>query len=241
MKIEKINDNQIKFLLSNEDLYNRNIRLDELAYGSEKAQGLFREIMERAGDECDFHTSSDTPLVIEAIPMNHDGIMIIVTKVANPESLSERFGLGEFLKNDTPPPFGDVLQAMSSGLAASGAKKKKPPKNTKGDTPKTKSLPVSKHSIFIFKSFDQVVQASIRLSGSIRHNTALYKHKGQYYLMLENAKSKLSVNHEGILCEYGTKLGSHDAPKEISKMFLTEHGEVIIKRNAISILAAYLA
>jgi len=240
MKIEKINDNQIKFLLSNEDLRDRNIRLDELAYGSEKAQELFREIMERAGNECNFHAGSDTPLVIEAIPMNRDGIMIIVTKVASPESLGERFGLDGFLNHShIPQTFGDTLRAISGGASSAPpantpSKKHPKPKKDRDATP-------AKQSIFAFNSFDQVVAASIRLSGSIRHNSVLYKHRQMYYLMLENTRTGVSSSHEGILCEYGTKLSSPETSREISKMFLAEHGEVIIKRNAISILAAYLS
>ena len=38
MKIEKINDKQIRCTLTKEDLANREIKLSELAYGSEKTR-----------------------------------------------------------------------------------------------------------------------------------------------------------------------------------------------------------
>lgn len=41
MKIEKINDNQIRCTLTREDLENHQIRISELAYGTEKAKKLF--------------------------------------------------------------------------------------------------------------------------------------------------------------------------------------------------------
>ena len=44
MKIEKINDNQLRFTLTREDLVSRNIKLSELAYGSDQAKKLFRSI-----------------------------------------------------------------------------------------------------------------------------------------------------------------------------------------------------
>ena len=37
MKIEKINDNQIRCTLTRQDLADREIKLSELAYGTEKA------------------------------------------------------------------------------------------------------------------------------------------------------------------------------------------------------------
>lgn len=52
MRIEKISENQIKFLLSKADLTERDIKITELAYGSEKTQELFREMMEQAMAEC---------------------------------------------------------------------------------------------------------------------------------------------------------------------------------------------
>ena len=48
MKIEKISDNQIRFTLTGEDLAARQIKLSELAYGTEKARNLFREMMQQA-------------------------------------------------------------------------------------------------------------------------------------------------------------------------------------------------
>ena len=48
MKIEKINDSQIRCYLSGEDLAKRQLKLSELAYGSEKAKRLFRDLMQQA-------------------------------------------------------------------------------------------------------------------------------------------------------------------------------------------------
>ena len=48
MKIEKINDNQIRCTLTREDLENHQIRISELAYGTEKANKLFRDMMQQA-------------------------------------------------------------------------------------------------------------------------------------------------------------------------------------------------
>ena len=42
MKIEKINDNQIRCTLNRNDLISRQIKLSELAYGTEKAKSLFK-------------------------------------------------------------------------------------------------------------------------------------------------------------------------------------------------------
>ena len=67
VKIEKISDTQIKIILNQADLKNRDIKISELAYGSKKAQELFRDMMETALEEHDFDTHN-VPLMIEAVP-----------------------------------------------------------------------------------------------------------------------------------------------------------------------------
>ena len=57
MKIEKINDNQIRCTLTHADLAARNLKISELAYGTEKAKSLFRDMMQQAS--FDFGPSSD--------------------------------------------------------------------------------------------------------------------------------------------------------------------------------------
>ena len=44
MKIEKVNDHQIRCTLTREDLADRELKLSELAYGTEKAKDLFRDL-----------------------------------------------------------------------------------------------------------------------------------------------------------------------------------------------------
>ena len=51
MKIEKVNENQIRCTLTREDLANRELKISELAYGTEKAKTLFRDMMRQANFE----------------------------------------------------------------------------------------------------------------------------------------------------------------------------------------------
>ena len=51
MKIEKINDRQIRCTLTREDLASRELKLSELAYGSDKAKALFQDMMQLAGGQ----------------------------------------------------------------------------------------------------------------------------------------------------------------------------------------------
>ena len=97
MKIEKISENQIRCTLTSADLSSRQMKLSELAYGSEKARRLFQDMMQEAEYEFGF-TSDNSPLMIEAIPTSLDSIVLIITKVEDPEELDTRFA--RFTKSD---------------------------------------------------------------------------------------------------------------------------------------------
>ncbi len=90
MKLERLSENQIRCTLNKEDLADRDLLLNELAYGTDKAKELFRDMMEQAADELGFEVD-DIPLMIEAIPVNPDCLILIITKVDDPEELDTRF------------------------------------------------------------------------------------------------------------------------------------------------------
>lgn len=90
MKIERINENQIRCTLNRADLADRDLRLSELAYGTDKAKSLFRDMMQQASYELGFE-AEDIPLMIEAIPVNQDCLILVITKVEDPDELDTRF------------------------------------------------------------------------------------------------------------------------------------------------------
>ena len=90
MKIEKVNDHQIRCTLTKQDLANRHLKLSELAYGTEKAKMLFQDMMQQANYEFGFE-SDDIPLMIEAIPTAAGTMILNITKVEYPEELDTRF------------------------------------------------------------------------------------------------------------------------------------------------------
>lgn len=90
MKLERLSENQIRCTLNKADLADRELLLNELAYGTDKAKELFRDMMEQAANELGFEVN-DIPLMIEAIPVSPDCLILIITKVEDPEELDTRF------------------------------------------------------------------------------------------------------------------------------------------------------
>ena len=90
MRIERISDNQIRCILSKRDLSERQLKISELAYGSERAKELFRDMMEQASSDFGFD-ADDIPLMIEAIPTSKESIVLVITKVEDPDEFEEKF------------------------------------------------------------------------------------------------------------------------------------------------------
>ncbi|MDO4475366.1 MAG: adaptor protein MecA [Lachnospiraceae bacterium] len=110
MKIEKLNENQIRCTLTREDLQSRQIKLTELAYGSEKLRLLLRDMMKQASKECGFD-ATDAPLMIEAIPLSMDSVILTITKVDNPEELDSRFA--RFSAEENAPMDAESIPTLS--------------------------------------------------------------------------------------------------------------------------------
>lgn len=112
MKIEKVNDHQIRCTLTKADLADRQLKLSELAYGTEKAKDLFRDMMQQANLKFGFE-AEDIPLMIEAIPLSGDCIVLIITKVEDPEELDTRF-------SKFAPSLQDLDDSLEDGLSDLG-------------------------------------------------------------------------------------------------------------------------
>ena len=120
MKIEKVTDHQIRCTLTKADLADRELKISELAYGTEKAKNLFRDMMQQASYEFGFD-ADDIPLMIEAIPLNSECIVLVITKVEDPEELDTRFSKfapsvhDEYEDDDLGNTLDSMLQSLSEG------------------------------------------------------------------------------------------------------------------------------
>lgn len=215
MKIEKISDTQIKFILSRADLEDRNIKLEELSSPSDKTQNLFHDIMEQAMEECNF-SAENAPLMVEAVPVASDGIMIIVTKLPDSENAENKLTLLSQSK--------DVRRFKRKSVAL----------------PETERTAEDSISIFSFSKLDDVIDVSSRIFDSFHGSNSLYKYNQEYYLVLQldTATNQATLDDiELILGEYGQKHIS----SVLSKYYLVEHGEIILKNSAVKALAKAFA
>lgn len=252
MKIERLNENQIRCTLTREDLAERKLKLSELAYGTEKAKSLFREMMQQAAYECGFE-ANDIPLMIEAIPMSADSIILIITKVEDPEELDTRFA--KFSQSNSADDNSDLLSALSSVKPegaddilnlfqkirdthkALSSRAENSDTNQSADSESEEDLYVELKKIYGFHRLDDVIHAAHILQGNYNGVNSLYKDTSDdsYHLIL--SKSSHTPEEFNRICnmlsEYGTGL-KYTAGNEA---YLVEHGEAIVLNEALQKLS----
>lgn len=108
MKIERLSENSIRCTLNRADLDSRELKISELAYGTEKAKSLFKDMIAQASFECGFE-AEDIPLMIEAIPVSPDCIVLVITKVEDPEELDTRFSKFAPSEDEDEDDYADML------------------------------------------------------------------------------------------------------------------------------------
>jgi adapter protein MecA 1/2 len=94
--------------------------------------------------------------------------------------------------------------------------------------------------IFSFDTLNLVSQIAGRLHSRFSGASSLYKNNAKYFLLLERpqpaAADELPTPMlEALLSEYGCKHVSNP----VAKSYLSEYGEVLIRREALGVLAAY--
>ena len=182
MKIEKISDTQIRCTLSRQDLADRDLKLSELAYGSDKAKDLFRELMIQASYECGFE-AEDIPLMIEAIPLNSGCLVLVITKVEDPEELDTRFSnFAPSIHDEEDEEFPDT--EFGSSLLAESAEemmnlfrkmKKSGAQEKSSDTPVTSDSADSICVLYTFESLTNLMRVSRILASGTELSSSLYK------------------------------------------------------------------
>lgn len=262
MKIEKINENQIRCTLTKEDLAERELKLSELAYGSEKAKSLFRDMMQQASYEFGFE-AEEIPLMIEAIPLSSECIVLIITKVEDPDELDTRFSKFSSNSEEAAP----VETASIEGadgildlykriheekmrleqqkdnnfvpLDKTVKKNAVEPKTAqpKQSTQKVENSSLNLTKLYSLKNLDTVSNLAHILTGYYTGINSLYKDPSKKSYILIVNKSKHSPEEFNKVCNIISEYGQQQRYSPAAEAFLLEHYEPIILKNALQTLA----
>ncbi|MBP3782148.1 MAG: adaptor protein MecA [Butyrivibrio sp.] len=266
MKIERVNDHQIRCTLTRDDLAKRDLKITELAYGTEKAKELFQDMMQQANIEFGFE-AEDTPLMIEAIPINSECIVLVITKVDDPDELDTRFsnfapslrdeedededdGDEDYYDDEYDEDEDDEEDVMSlfkrlqhsnmSDYMDSPMSPQSDSKKVKEKTggPKKKDLPGRKGSrIFSFDSLHEVTKFAKIVSRKFNGNNTLYKNEALGKYYLILHQGDLDNAVFANICSLLTEYGKTELGSTADEHYLAEHYTVVIGGSAVQTLS----
>ncbi len=221
MKIEKVNDNQIRCTVTLADLQDRPLKISDLLTNPKKAKLLLHDMVQQAATEFGFEVDGMS-LMIETTPGSKDSVVFTITRLSDdsqqdswqdqgvlPNKLLGAETVGEFFKN------------LRAELISAASEKK----NEKS------------HCIFSFDTLEQVIYAAGVFDGWFEARTNLYKDNlSSCYLLfvfLEGLSSSDFNRACNLLSEYAV-LEESDASV---LAYVHEHAELVLKDNALQSLA----
>lgn len=243
MKIEKLNENQIRCTLTHADLAERHLKLSELAYGTEKAKSLFRDMMQQASFDFGFE-AEDIPLMIEAIPASADSIVLIITKVEDPEELDTRFSrFTQGADSETSPAerlaklegaeeFLDLLNKVKEAAADTSLLTDDEEEDSDDDLEEKYNI-----RIFSFTSIDLVIQAAHLLQPIYDGANTLYLDQDNDVYLLAISQSEHTHKEFVKICNMLSEYGTSEKDSITILAFLEEHCHIISAPRAVQTLA----
>ena len=251
MKIEKISDTQIRCTLTKEDLDSHQIRISELAYGTDKAKKLFREMMQQAQIQFGFE-ADNIPLMIEAIPISGESVVLIITKVEDPEELDTRFSKFSPYKKSKPDAlhfdgadniidiFQKLYEETQKAISSEDSSEKQKNASAKNDQAASSSgtseneddaakISVNLVRLYSFRTLDDVIAAAHGLDGFYKGVNTLYKDENALYQLIVH-QSSCTAEEFNKVCNILSEYGSGHAFTPAGEAHLKEHGELILRK-----------
>lgn len=243
MHIEKINENKFKCTLEKRDLDIRNLRLEELAYGTDKARQLFDEMMMKAHDQFGF-THEDAAISVEAFPISTDCLVLVISKVTNFDEVDTRFS--RFSEKEDVP--GDTKDEQDEGLdgMGGGVLTKEPPRmetsEKKAESEETLEEPAhtdyddtnsGQMRVFRFQNLDVLLDAAQILHHQYNGVNDLYKDEevGVYYLIL--MQTFHTEEEFGKACNMLSEYGIRQTNPQARYAYCKEHYHCIVAQTAL--------
>ena len=247
MKIEKLSDTQIRCTLTGNDMLSRNLSISELTYGSEKARNLFHEMIMQASQDFGFD-AEDAPLMVEAVPLSPDSIMLLITRMDDPEELDTRFSTFSPEPEDQnfPDLSSELLdgaenlarlfsQAMQSAMTDPESTQTEEEDSVPSSSAEISEAESPAGKLFCFDSLDRVSDASRAVGTSYDGRNTLYKNPRDkhFYLILtgENTDELSFSRASNILSEFASRMSFEYA----SENYFEEHYEVICRDKALQV------
>lgn len=233
MKFKRIDVETVRCLVSEEELQENGLDMDDFLKNGEKTEDFLRKIVSLAEEEVGYKVPGGSLSVQASILPNHvlsltlsekqNGILDILRNLKNAVSK-----LSAAVKDDDTEAFRNILEAM-------GATDTRERIGTRQEDPSGKS-PVKEFYQVEFDNFENVLKYASAAHLPMPFNNVIYKleRTGKYYLVIQ--KGRLNDDQMCKLLSAALDF-AHAIYSDVALLaYLDEHGERIVKENAIQVL-----
>ena len=233
MRINKINDNQIKCILTQQDLEDRHLNLREMSYNSAEIRKLFAEVIRLAYNNFGFD-ANNVPLKIDVIPLRTSAVLFI-TKVEEPEELNPSYShfspaVYEKMKNPEKEDSSDLSESFKNLINALFPVEGNEAVEIKSEEP---DFTLDSTIIFAFEKVGDVIDACKTISKTYDHLSSLYfdESKKVYYLkMYIDGEPDSNFRQNCItLLEYGNNINND----RFFESYLVEHAKLLAEEISV--------
>lgn len=226
MKFRKLDNNTVRCVLSQEDMEEHGLKLEDFFTDKDKTRGFLEDIVRQAQEEVGYETSGDT-LAMQVMPLPHNGLAITFSEHAE-HSIKDMIGHirsaledinAEEIENMIPTAYEEEKVNTKKEKSNSNGKKKK-----------------KFFRVYRFENMNAIEAFCKTISKEFTVKSQLYKDEteGQYYLTIE--KGRLSIKNLENICLRAPEFATFVSDQESYTVYCKEHFNCIIKKGAVKIM-----
>ena len=239
VKIEKLNDFQIRCTLTAEDLKQNQLGLTDIACCSDKAKSLLKDMIKHASDDFGFELTNTSSLMVELRATSLDNVILTITRISGPDDMrrymagsafaSLGFTEDAFQQTDTNKDGASAYMEKYKSLFEAALSGNGTPEEENAEGMRS----------FRFDSLDDVIAAARAVGRGFSGVNSLYRFgNGNNFQLLihsEEGNAEECARVCNAISEYGLALNCTPATEN----YLREHGGLILANTAIQQLAEF--
>ena len=232
MKFTRIDKNTIRAIVTQEDMQEHGIKIEDFFKDQSKVQDFLRIIVEKASEEIGYESKQGI-MSMQVTPLSQGSLCITFSE--NDESSIESMlrhikdaidGIEEM----------EETEDLTAETFAADQLMNAPKKDKTDADKKKKETPKQMLRIFRFQTLSQVETfcEAVPFEKMMKSDLVKDEREGGYYLILE--KARLSVKNFNAVCEMATEFSKFVSDRPARAAYLKEHGTKMIEKKAISVL-----
>lgn len=222
MKFSKINDNTVRCIVTQEDMEDMGVEIEDFFTDRDKSRAFFEQLVEMAAQEVDFHARSEM-LAMQVMPLPDKSIAITFS-----DDQKESFqSMIENIKDVT-----NLLEEQKNEIQQGNWKEIEEKEEEKQNINKSKKNKMI--CAFRFDSLNNISEFATAVGSETGIKSSVYKEGTNYFLVME--KGKISKKIYRALCERALEFGAFDGEGMKHILTLKEHATCIMKKKALDVL-----